>query len=211
MNTVQLRYAKRIVPVQYEYEELEVHFGVDADANLISRTEEIKAFVNNALYNRTQPAITPTTSLKGETHGNSQESKQEVVKETSSKKSRSKSSKEEVATSSATEEMEEVESPYKADAPATIPKETKAETKTAVKGKKETAILYDRENPDHRSTMSNFLVKLTGGKEWSKDKERSKKASSELTGQPFLDKAGEILPSFQELCKDKFGVTSDSL
>lgn len=206
MNTVQLRYAKRIVPVQYEYEELEVHFGVEADSNLVSRTEEMKAFVNNALYGKfTTPAITSDKSLKGESNGESnKKSKQESIKETSSKKS---SSKEDEVNPS--EEMEEVKSPFKETKSEKT--ETKAAAKTEAKGKKEATIAYDRENPDHRSTMSNFLVKLTGGKEWSKDKEKSKKASAELTGKPFLDKAGEILPSFQELCKEKFGVTSDDL
>lgn len=214
MNTVQLRFAKRIVPVQYEYEELEISFAVDADANLVERTNEMKAFVTNSLYGTTQTAITPTTSLKGESHGNSQESIEESNKKISGKKSRKSSSKEEV-TSSATEEMEPVESPFKAEAPeTTIPEETKTEAKAATKtakAGKSIAIVYDRENPDHRSTMSNFLVKLTGGKEWSKDKEKSKKASAELTGKPFLDASGEILDTFKELCKEKFGVTSDAL
>lgn len=216
MNTVQLRYSKRIVPVQYEHEELEITFGVDCDANLVARTEEMKAFVHNTLYGKTTSTITSTNSLKGETNGNSQESVKESSKKTSGKKSSTKSSQEEVKTSEATtEEMEEVESPFKGQAPSEPSKEeVKTEAKTTAKAADKAAkgvILYDRENADHRSTMTNFLTKLTGGKEWAKDKERSKKASTELSGQPFMDKAGEILPSFKELCKEKFGVESDAL
>lgn len=208
-QTTHIRYAKRICPVQYEHEEMEVHFAVEANENLAEKTQTMKQFVHSTLYGR----IANVNPSKGDDHAKQDNQKGDKKSSTEGKKTGGKSQgQEEVKTSASaqTEEMEEVPSPFKEtssepskeEAPKkeSPKKETKKETK-------EIGVPYDSALQEHKSTLTNFLTKLTGGKEWAKDKEKSQKISREiLHGKPFLDKSGKILPSFEALCKEQYGV-----
>lgn len=211
-TSINVSFMKRVTTGPYEHEEMKVEFSVPSSDLLESVTAERKDFVYRTLGKPTTatnfiPTIKPeaTTSLKGEKHDNSEENS-EKSNEASNKKSSSKGEKSssEKASSKKSVNTAEVEAPEKVAEPS------KTEEKSA-KTKKSDVILYDRENPDHRSTMSNYLTKLTGGKDWAKDKEKSKAASAALSGQPFMDKSGEILESFQTMCQEKFGISSDDL
>lgn len=216
--SIHVSFMKRVTTGPYEHEEMNVQFSVEKKQELETETQEYKNFVYRTLgkslpsTSTTTPAPTQETS-KGEKDAkqkDSQEakgSKKSDQKASAEKSGKEKSSEKEVAAStSTTEEMEEVESPFTDSKESTPTKETKKAAK------KDEGIPYDSEKGEHKSTLSNFLTKLTGGKEWAKDKVRSQKVSKEiLHGQPFLGKDGGILPSFETLCKENFGNTADVL
>jgi DNA mismatch repair ATPase MutL len=220
MSSINVSFMKRVTTGPYEHEEMSVQFQVESQDLLSSTTEHYRAFVYRTLgkpltavqettsTKTSQPSTTETTSsTKGEENGKSSEKSRS---EKSGKKSGQKSQQEEVVeTTSKTvesEEMEEVESPFK-ETPKAEPSSAKETTKKeGKKASKEDGIPYDSVKEEHKSTLSNFLTKLTGSKEWAKDKARSKKISAEiLHGQPFLAKDGSILPTFQNLCSEHFG------
>lgn len=222
MSSINVSFMKRVTTGPYEHEEMSVQFSVDDKSVLASTTQEYRDFVYRTLgkpttaIQTTTPSIQAATSSQGEDHGNSQESNSEKGNKKSSSKGSKKSRQEEVtqASESSSEEMEEVPSPFTKSAATTEPssEEAKPKTEKAEKKKKEDGIAYDCEKDEHKSTLTNFLTKLTGGKEWAKDKERSRKISREvLHGQPFLAKDGSILPSFSSLCKEQYGVAQDVL
>lgn len=220
MSTKTISFTKRITKGPYEHEELKVEFIVEESQNIHSEMEYHKNFVYSTLgVLSNKPINTPAPTqenIQGEPNGKSNEDSSEESSskhnEKSSSKSRSKKQKlqqEEVKSSSEevevdynspSEEMEEVTSPFKAQT------EDKSSTKSEPKkGKKQEGIPYDSEQKEHRSTLTNYLTKLTGGKEWAADKEKSKKISKDvLQGQPFLGNDGKILPSFEGLCKTHF-------
>lgn len=211
MSTKTISFTKRITKGPYEHEELKVEFIVEESQNIHSEMEYHKNFVYSTLgVLSNKPINTPAPTqenIQGEPNGKSNEDSSEESSskhnEKSSSKSRSKKQKlqqEEVVSDTASEVMEEVASPFKAQT------EDKSSTKSEPKkGKKQEGIPYDSEQKEHRSTLTNYLTKLTGGKEWAADKEKSKKISKDvLQGQPFLGNDGKILPSFEGLCKTHF-------
>lgn len=221
MNSITVSFMKRVTTGPYEHEEMSVQFSVDNEIQLENTTQSYREFVYRTLGKpvsfippQTNPTTKLETSSQGEENGESnKESSKESGSKKSSKKSSSKGSKEEVTSTTSSEEMEEVESPYKQSASESSKEDTsKTEKKSTKTAKKDDGIPYDCEKEEHKSTLTNFLTKLTGGKEWAKDKERSRKISREvLHGSPFLAKDGSILPAFSELCKNQYGVSTDVL
>lgn len=222
MSSINVNFMKRITTGPYEHEEMSVQFSVDSRDLLESTTRDYRDFVYRTLGKPTsviepQTLRTPTTpsatSSQGEENGKSnKESSKESSSKKSSKKSSSKGSEEEVSSTASSEEMEEVPSPYTKSTESSEPSKEETKTTKPKKAAKEDGIPYDCDKDEHKSTLTNFLTKLTGGKEWSKDKERSRKISREvLHGQPFLAKDGSILPTFSNLCKENYGVTQDVL
>lgn len=202
--TTHFRFQKRIAPAPYEHEELEVNFSVEQGENLEEKVLHHKNLVYKALKGTIESKSTsPNTTSQSKTEKPQGESHGQEDSKESGKKGSKKSSK---------ESSEEVTTPASETTPA--PAETKSEPKSEkTKAKKaDEGIPYDCENKDHKSTLSNFLTKLTGSKDWAKDKEKSVKISKEvLHGQPFLAKDGTVLGSFEALCKEQFGASSDVL
>lgn len=211
MSSINVSFMKRVVKGPYEHEEMKVEFSVEDRSALDATTIDYRAFVYRTLgvelasnKTTTSSSTTKETTSKGEDNG---KSNKESGKKSSEKESSEKSSKEEVNTSSEAKEKTSTKTDTQADQSQSENKSTKKSS-----SKKDDGIPYDCDKDEHKSTLTNFLTKLTGGKEWAKPKERSQKISREiLNGQPFLAKDGSILPSFSALCKEQFGVSSDVL
>lgn len=201
-----VRIAKRIAPAPYEHEELELNFAVEPGQSL-----EQELFKHKALLYKTLKAtvtFTPSTTTapteqsatQGDSSGKESNGKEKASQKSSQKESGEKSGKEEVKTSSEAKAPAEKSESKPSDKKEKPEKAEKASTKKADEG-----IPYDSENKDHKSTLSNFLTKLTGSKDWAADKVKSAGISKEkLHGQPFITKDGTVLPSFEALCKEHF-------
>lgn len=203
--TTHFRFQKRIAPAPYEHEELEVNFSVEPGEDLEGKVLHHKNLVYKALKGTIESKQTTQSTTTEKTQGadNGKESSEKSSKK-DSKKSSEKASKE------SSEEGVKSPAPETTPAPAEQKSEPKSE-KTKAK-KADEGIAYDCENKDHKSTLSNFLTKLTGSKDWAKDKVKSTQISREvLNGQPFLAKDGTVLESFETLCKEQFGASSDVL
>lgn len=189
--TTHIRFAKRIVPVQYEYEEMEVTFSVDVTDDLSNKTKQMKDFVYNTLLNintiKADGTNVTATTTPEKSNGNKESSKS-GSKEVCSK------SKEEVISSPSKEG--EVISPSK--------DEVKSEKKEKKTKPANSDIPYDSAKQEHKSTLTNHLTKITGGKKWAEDKEKSKAIAQKLHNLPFMSKEGAILDTFTDLLKKEF-------
>lgn len=166
-------------------------------SQLIGKTRQQVDAIESAIV-RTQGKEVTSEEISSE-----QKSSEETSsgQKSSSKKSRSK--KEQVAESAPVqEEMELVESPYKDTKTEAAPKES-VEKK---KAEKTTAEPYNREDKASKGSFAVFATRLhNGSKEW-KTREDLKDISMKLHGLPFMEKDGSIHPSFEEKCKELFGL-----
>lgn len=188
MKEVSVTFMKRVTKGQYQHEEMSVGFTTSPEA-LESETISYKKFVYRHLgadEGMSSPIPEETTQTKGKDHGSEEKSRKS--KSTGEEKS---SQKEEVVLETTPPKEDKVKKPK-------APKEDKK--------KSAGEIVYDSDNSDHKSTLSNHLTKITGSKAWAEDKAHSKKvAKEELHGQPFMAKDGSILESFTAICKKHFG------
>lgn len=102
------------------------------------------------------------------------------------------------------EELEEVESPYKKPADEVEQEDEPVEEVKPAKGKAPKVTAYDR-SESHVDILSNFLTAIVGNDSWQENPGVTQFSIS-LVGKPFIDDKGEVVESFQTICKDFFKV-----
>jgi outer membrane biosynthesis protein TonB len=168
----------------YEYQEIKVQVVVDENENADVVMTQVKNFVafhlGKAIQQKVEEAPKKPTAVTDEAPvENKVEEKVEAPK------------KEKATKPKKAAEVKEELPPVIEEAPAPVDK---------------SIVKYDRMTLAHSSTLSSYLTK-TYGESWKKAAPPAEiKAFSEsLNGQPFLDKAGNIVPSFVEQLSTFFG------
>lgn len=185
MKIAMIEFMQRKNKGNYEHEEIKVQAVIDENDNADVAMVQLKNFVAHHLGLEIVKTIPSTAPVESEVK---EEVKEEVKKEEPKKEKATRTKK--VKEEPKSEVVEEIPEVIK-EAPAPVDK---------------SIVKYDRMTLAHSSTLSSYLTK-TYGEGWKKvaPPVEIKAFSESLNGQPFLDKEGNIVPSFKEQLATFFG------
>lgn len=184
MKIASIEFMQRSNLGNYEHQEIKVQVVVEDDENADVVMTKVKNFVAFHLGKSIQQKVEVAPEVKEEVKA--PETKVEEKVEAPKKEKAPKAKKEKVA-----EEVKDGLTPVIEEKPAPVDK---------------SIVKYDRMTLAHSSTLSSYLTK-TYGEGWKKvaPPAEIKAFSESLNGQPFLDKEGNIVPSFKEQLATFFG------